>query len=279
MAAAHANGQDWQGLIEHITESEFRNNGRFDAQTGPELAKRFLPLTGAMRGFWEGVTNDSREFLSPEQVANLQKWSDRNRALIDGAEEQMHRWAAGDVDKDGRPFRSAQPPQEDTQTPEQKAAERRQMLLEWARHRAERDLEQMPPEGWGSFIERSAAFFGFSDEQKTHARAIRDKYQNQVKAIMTPQWRTRVLSNRLKQNLIDTSGERESLEPWRYRLGTEYRELTEPVNKLADALRTEVVALATPEQRTAAVATVGQAAAKHGATAEELRTIEAVMKP
>lgn len=96
---------------------------------------------------------------------------------------------------------------------------------------------------------------------------------------MTPQWRTRVLSNRLKQNLIDTSGERESLEPWRYRLGTEYRELTEPVNKLADALRTEVVALATPEQRTAAVATVGQAAAKHGATAEELRTIEAVMKP
>ncbi len=280
MATAHADGAQWQALVEYLLEAELRNNGKFDGQSGPELARRFLPLIRPIRDFWNALSADSRAFMEPAQIEQYEQGMKRELKQVDEAQAQMQRWAAGDVDDGGRPFESPRPrePQQ-IDTPEQKAARQRQRHLKSASIRADFELKQFSTESWEAFVHASASFFGFSGPQIAAGKRLCKGYAAQADAIMTPQWQERFRNNQIKRSLLrGAAPDRDQTAPWMHRLDREYRELTEPVEKLHNSLRWEILGMATDEQRRAGQEKVAALTAKQGLTPDEWQPIEAWLR-
>jgi len=278
MTAARTEGQAWRDLVEFLVEHQLNHGDQFDTQSGPELARRMLPVMDSLRQFGSGLLSDSREILGPGQTADLDRDLERFREHMDYLEQRMKQWQQGDVEENTNPF--APPPgQEQEESAEQKARRDRRRRRLAAEANANRTVQDLAPDHWREFIRSTASFFDFTDPQTSEAEAIREEFAGQARRIMTDDWRAQARSNRIKYRLVDAArGERDCPSSvWKFRLQQEYDDLTRPVRDLADQFRMRVIALATPQQRASAMAKVTSAATEHGAAVEELELIESLI--
>jgi hypothetical protein len=275
---SQAHGKAGREFIEYFIDTAIEHDGprNFDAATGQEFARRFLPVAGPLREYFDAVVRDSREFASPEEAAEVERWFTRLRRAIELTERRMERWAEGNVDEDGNPFQAGDF-EEEPESAEGQARRQQQRRLRHARRRAERDLRDFLPESWPEFIRNSSRAFEFDEEQKKRAEGLRLEYSAKAQAITTAEWRQKIVANRMQSSALSEDGGRERFGPWLFRLDKEFKALIEPLNETGTAFRGAVIALATADQRRAAFENTRAAAARHGVTEKDLATVEAVL--
>lgn len=271
-------GRDMQDFLEFAVQAAFEHDGprNFDSRTGQEFARRFLPVAGPMRDFVDGTIADGREFLSPEEAQDLERAFGRFRHMIDVVEKRMKRWADGSVDDHGNPFR-IDAADRIQRTPEEEAREDRRLQARRTRARSERELREFSPETWPEFIRSCTRYFGFDDKQRGQAEALRVEYAEHVRSGATPEWRSKAVENRIQRAVLAEGARDEPVGPWLFRLDQQFKALTGPVQELDGAFRKAVIALATPEQRRAALEKTTAAARRHGLSEKDMAPVEAVL--
>jgi len=147
--------------------------------------------------------------------------------------------------------------------------EKRNPALENAERFANWQLEQIGPAQWAAFLAGVKYFFKFDEQQSARGRELLEDYRRQAKVVMTDDWNRRVRRNRVQLNLLGWHMRDQPVRPWRHHLERKYEETIKPIKELGRAFRAKVLALATDEQREAALGEVREKAQEHGMTAEE----------
>lgn len=278
MEMARRDGKVMQEFIEFSLEAAFEHDGprNFDVRTGQEFARRFLPVAGPLRNYFDGVIRDSREFLSPDDAADVERWLGRMRRNVDGLEAGMKRWAQGDVDEHGNPFRVDEAANQPEESERERAELERKRKLRRLRSATEQELRRFSPESWPEFIRACILLFGFDEDQQKQAEALRLDYLGRSQAVMNSEWRQKVIANRRQYHLLRQSG-KGTLQPWLFRLDQEFKVAVKPAEDLDGGLRDTVIALARPEQRKAALDKIAAAAGRHGLSEKDLAPIEALL--
>lgn len=278
MELARTHGREMQDFLQFGFEAAFEHNGprNFDAATGQEFARRFLPVSGPLKAYFDGVIRDSRDFLRPPEAADIERWLGRMGKAVDGLEKGMNRWAQGDVDERGNPFRVPEVVEQLERSEEERKELDRKRTMRRMRSRTQRELSELSPDAWPEFVRTCDFYFGFDAGQKKRAEALRLEFLAQAQSVMGGDWRSKVGDNRTRYYLLSES-QGDAVEPWLFRLDQECRTLVRPVEEVNHAFRDAVIALATSEQRQSALARTAEAAARHGLSARELGPIRALL--
>lgn len=278
MELARTHGREMQDFLQFGFEAAFEHNGprNFDAATGQEFARRFLPVSGPLKAYFDGVIRDSRDFLRPPEAADIERWLGRMGKAVDGLEKGMNRWAQGDVDERGNPFRVPEVVEQLERSEEERKGLDRKRTMRRMRSRTQRELSELSPDAWPEFVRTCDSYFGFDAGQKKRAEALRLEFLAQAQSVMSGEWRSKVGDNRTRYYLLSES-QGDAVEPWLFRLDQECRILVRPAEEVNHAFRDAVIALATAEQRQSALARTTEAAARHGLSARELGPIRALL--
>lgn len=248
----------WEGCL----AMTLADDGRFGPETSREFGQRMQPILRVMHGFLDGVAEDSRRVLSPEQYAELERKLRRDYHDLGRLENKMRRWADGG-------FKEGESPQVDHFGPEDgppleaDPMEQTRHHIRWSRRWAEYEVNEIGPAEWARFVANAKSTFEFDDEQTARADAILAEYREKAEAIMTPEWRAAILTNRLRCRAYDFDYN-QSTDPLRWRWDREFRNACEPVNTLGRAFRAAILELATDAQRQAVLADIEARAARHG---------------
>jgi hypothetical protein len=271
MDAANKYGEQGRDFLETFLECNFAR----DKNMTPEMKQRFgqvgSDLVPAMRDLIRDFARDARPLLSDEQWESFKGDLRREFRNVDRAEKNLRRWAEGgatddeglnSLDLDG------------TGDSDEKAGlaagdrPRSTKALRAARRRADAELRDLGFVSWRDFLASTKTFFRFDAAQSAKGEEILAEYRHRAEPIMTPEWRRRVLDNRVKYNLRGAL--KAELRPWLFHIESEYNELVAPVVELGNEFRGKVVALATAEQRQAAIEDVRARAAEHGLVFSDL---------
>lgn len=257
-------GPELRELIEYSVESLLDAKGKpLDKEHGEEFAQRAKDLLPVMRDFFKDFARDARPLLADDQWAQLKDRLRRDFKRVDRVDEIMQRWANGGGQEDEDLFAEIGKADEDGLTPQGKQDRKVQADLRRARRRADRDMEKLSPRRWDAFLQSTAEFFSFDQQQREKGQAVLTEYVAQAEQIMNPAWRERCRQNRVKYGMRWTVG-KEATSPWVFHLESEYSEMMAPLIELESKFHEEVRALATPGQKEAAADKLRQRAAEHG---------------
>lgn len=270
MESAHTQGRQWLDLFNGIVEAEMTRGHRYDAETGVEFARRYLAVSDDMRRLINSTVEDWRDILTPDQLRLAEKSGQRLTREIDGIEKRMRRWEKGDIGEDRDPFATEPAPAKTEQERKQEELESRRLNAE---EKTNRILEDLSAERWKSFIMLTAEFYGFTGEQKQQAEQIRVEQTDRVQQIMTDDWKAKLKRNRMRYSVLPIK----KMAPYKFRLDEEFREMKEPIQRIADEFRDKVIGLATDKQRRDALAKVETAAKRHGIQPEEMKVVETLL--
>ncbi|MBN1490051.1 MAG: hypothetical protein JXA69_09050 [Phycisphaerae bacterium] len=260
-------GTDLRDACEGCLAMTLADDGRFGPETSRVFGQRMQPVLRVMHGFLDGVAEDSRRVLSPEQYAELERKLRRDYHDLGRLENKMRRWADGG-------FKEGESPQVDHFGPEDgppleaDPMEQTRHHIRWSRRWAEYEVNEIGPAGWARFVVNAKRTFEFDDEQAARADAILAEYREKAEAIMTPEWRAAMLTNRLRRRAYDFDYNQPT-DPLRWRWDREYRNACEPVNTLGRALRKAILELPTDAQRQAVMTDLERRAARHGWATEQ----------
>jgi hypothetical protein len=256
MQTAHAHEADGQAFFEYALESLFRTQGSFDPQSGQKWAELNLPLIPALRQLCTNIAEDIRPMIPPKQ---LPKFMGAMLALstgIDAYEQKMTRWASGDIAQGEDPFRDRRPQEDADESGENR-------IVRYARERA----ENTHIHSWDQIVEQTIAYYALDERQQTTAHSILEEIKQRGKAVMTDEWRAKLLFNRMQVELaFRLPGRRMQMwrSPWRWKYDLEYRELMKPIENLTKELRRRLEEIPTQTQREAAAARMRDALSEYG---------------
>lgn len=262
MDAANKYGEQGRDFIETFLECTFAR----DRYMTPEMKQRFgevgSDLVPAMRDLIRDFARDARPLLSDSQWEVFKESLKREFRNVDRAEKNLRRWAEGGaaddegldaLDFDGTADDSGLGPGDQP---------RSTRALRAARRRAESEVRELGVNSWRDFLANTRSFLKFDAAQSAKGEELLAEYRHRSGPIMTPQWRQRVLDNRVKYNLRGVL--KADLRPWLFHLEREYNELVAPLAELGNEFRGRVIALAMPDQRRSAINEVRERAAEHG---------------
>ena len=252
MRLAHANGKALRDSIERGLALLLETDGRFSPETGRAFAELAQPMLPIAREVLNGVADDARPILTPDQLGQLQAKLRRESRELDRFENKMKRWAAGGV-KEKEDVDDFEP--EDGPEPEREQNDPSRDRMRSAQRWAQWHLKRVGPSEWERYVTAIKHLFAFDDEQSAEADRLLGEYRRRAEVVMTAGWKARFLQNRTRRRLhhyLDRDDVPTA--PWRYRLDLEYEKLVEPVEELGRKLREEVFSLTTDEQRRAAMA-------------------------
>lgn len=273
MNLARGCSPDVRDGIEYLIETMIEHDGNIK-NLGPdqarELAQKVLPLVRKGREWLDSSVEAAEPFLDDQQLRRLQDHAARMGGRVDRLQGRLTDWANGQY-KEGEPDpfdeldREELPPD----TPQESNLQRRtRQIAEW-------QVSQQPRWEWARFVKRVATTFKFTKEQRERAEAILSDYRQKAQTIMTPEWKERVLRNRMLYQVQYELQPDVPRGPWLFHLEHEYEEAKRPLDRLTDGLMADVLALVTPEQRAAVLADLRAIAEQHGHVWDEL-DVEAV---
>lgn len=245
-----------------VLESERTHRG---LNASPEVAKPLgqdlLPLLPHARELVRKVGQDVRPMMSMKQQLRLAADLMAAKTVLDGFEETMKRWAAGDVRPGDDPF-------------DDDGHERVQLNAEGVSEQVRQAREQSANEdrlnrlqsAWEQYVNNAAEFYGFDEAQRATADSI-------VRETVT---RAAAAVGDSEQQALE-AGHRFWLRFWR-ELGPEFRgeqpvlylllrrsgKMHEPFNKLTDELKQRVDRIARQDQLRAAEQRMNERLAKSG---------------
>jgi hypothetical protein len=263
MDIARSHALEGQQFWEYAIESMLSTRGKLTDDMRRGFAERFMPLLPGLHEFRQGVAEDARRILTPEQFDRLEQRLRQRDRQVERLEEQMERWSQGLAEEDERPvdILSDRPAEEDGNDGQAQARRNAQRV-------AENRLGQLGPPEWRRLLNAMAAFFQFDADQSAAGKKLLDDYSAQAQVVMTPEWKERVRRNRTLE-FLRWQLDGQPIGPWHFRLEREYQEAIEPLNELGRSFRDEVLGLVTNEQREAALARVRERAAAHGMVLED----------
>jgi len=270
MRFAHQHSRDGRELLEMWLEAQFAQQaGRFTPERKKVFGRRLAEMVPALREFFKDISADARPLLTDAQ---WEKWkedlADELRDLY-RLEADARRWAEGGAEEDEKIEDLGEKKGAKRDTSSGQGERKKIRPIDRARRRARRDVEWLIEDDCGRFLENAARFFKFDERQTARGRRLLADYRAKKKAIQTAQWRTALMRNRVKFYLrwFDPI---EHIGPWEHLLETEYQALLQPWRDLQSEFKSAVIALATPEQRKAALAEVRERALEHGLTQAEV---------
>ena len=264
MKFAHDHAADGHLLLETLLEAQFAEDlNRFShpresgADRRQELGRQLSEMTPALRELFRHVSAQARPVLNDAQWDQWREDLAEELGKLHRLEANARRWAEGnaregerigDLDKD--------PNAEDGTGPQARRSERRQTdPLQRARRNARREVDRALNDDGRDFLNNTREFFGFDESQTAEARQLLAEYQADAEAIKTPEFREALMRNRVKFYLRWYRPVPQP-EVWEHFIDTEYKTLFEPWKELSDRFKSSVIALATIEQREAALAEV-----------------------
>ncbi|GMV96049.1 MAG: hypothetical protein HRF43_19130 [Phycisphaerae bacterium] len=266
MNMARNSGPEIRDGMEFLFESMIVSEGNIEKlgpQRSRELGEKLLPVARMGREWLGGVVDDARPFLTDQQLKMLEEevsWAGRK---AENFEKRLNQWAQGQYQENDNPF-------DELESNEGRPDRARQSEpIRNARRMAEWDMRRLSDWEWSRLFAGLAVLFKFDPQQRARGQAILDAYRRKADAIMTPEWRERVLLNRMLYNTRWQLGNDVPKGPWQHQLEREYKEATRPITDLTDGLVRELLALVTPEQRAAAVESIRAVAEKHGLVLED----------
>ena len=165
---------------------------------------------------------------------------------IDVFEENMKKWAEGDVDPYGNPLEPQDKPIELNENGESKE-------LAAARQRAEGTLNaEKRHEGWEKYVEQAKEFYQFDDTQAATAESVLREMIDRSDSIRADEeWRERAYRNRLWSFMGSRLGLRRHnvIEDI---VSDDFTVLTRPIQDLYMELRVRIDSIPTEAQRRAA---------------------------
>jgi DNA-binding ferritin-like protein len=268
MNVGHTKGAALQNFTEYFFQAMckqemWRND--WPADQAQEFAQQVKPLLPEYRNFLHNILEDSRAVLNEQQLAKFSEEINEAETELEEFKTRMDRWAEGDVREGEHPFETPSEPDENAEPKQPKTEEekRRERILRHARWRVNRVSYEYGPRGWRHFMGLTALHYNFDEQQIGQAEKILEDYKSRYEEIANDQWEETLRKNRIKKHLgtvLDDIPDG----PWRYHLDRAYEQLIEPVKELDAAYRREILAIATPEQRGAAMDELRQEASKHG---------------
>jgi hypothetical protein len=264
MELSDREGEKVRELVETWLESVLTGSNKLTAEMKQRLGQQASDFVPAMRELVKDFARDARPLLTDGQWELFKEDLRQQFQNLERFEKKVQRWADGgaredetldDLDLEGEvtPEGAVQPG---------KGGRPTRALLN-ARRQADSDVQKLMPGSWREFLLSAKAFFLLDDKQMAQGERLLADYRRRAEPIVTPQWRGQVRENRVKYNLRGSLN-REGLGPWIFHLDNAYNELIAPLKELEKEFRDQVIALATPAQRDAAVAKLRQRAAEHG---------------
>lgn len=271
---AHRSGREGADAMEYLIETQMATDGKVTAENAREFSEKMRPFVRAGREFIEGIVEDARPVLSDEQMRELEAEIKRELNKLDRFERRLDNYAEGHVKEGGeKPF-------DELEQEMDEAGRKRDPRMQHARRMAQWDVQRITSWQWSRFLAAAATLFKFDEAQRTKGDSLLAEYRKKADAIQTPEWKARIHRNRtlagLRMHLKDVP-----TGPWLYRLDREYKEATRPLVELTDRFYAEVLAIAAPEQRAAAIEEARALAEQHGlaASAEDLAMLHALVEP
>jgi hypothetical protein len=258
---AHRRSATAQPFFEHLIETMMETGGRLDVERATEFGKRAAPMIPLSREFLQTTADEASRHLPPERLAEFERVVNRLQKRVDAWEKQMARWAEGGMQPGELPMQALESDagsDEPDKSPAVRQAERR---VRW-------QIRRLGTDDWGFWVTMVKSNMTFTEEQAARADAILARYLEESRAILTPEWQRRLRDNRLRHDLLNTIGQ--SGGPYGFRLEQEYEELARPIRELERRFHQEVLSLVTPEQRSAFMARVQEAAGAHGLKVEDV---------
>ena len=275
MEAANRYGEPVRDFLESYIESSLGDGKNMAADAKQRFGQQGADLVPAMRDLIKDFARDTRPLLTDKQWETFKNDLRREFQNLDRMEKKLKRWSAGGARENESPDVLEDMDEEqtnpDANSANPNAPPRATGALRDARRQADSDMRRMGYVGWKEFLMSAKAFFKFDDAQMARGEQLLAEYGRRAETIMTPQWRQKVRENRIKNNLR-RSLNLEGLQPWVFHLESETKELMAPLKELENEFCDQVIALARPEQRDAAVAGLREGAAQHGLQFTELDT-------
>lgn len=260
--------------IEHfyasLMEKEVVGDDGMSPEEAQEFSRRVGPGARIIQEFWEGVLEDARPILDPVQYGELEAEAEKALEMTRLFQEKMDRWARGEVKENERIMEGFD---EDNMEAEESGES---MEYIRAKRSARWNINQLGPETWRRFLNGAAGVFKFDTEQKKIGEEILQEYLAEAKIVMTPEWRSKLLANRVQERLRTLCPE-EPLEPWVFHLEQEYQRMVEPLEELGRDFRWEILSLATDEQRERVVEELRGIGIEHGMSTAELVGVTGIL--
>jgi hypothetical protein len=264
METARTHQELMQQVAEYTLETLMSNdvkNQDFTPESSREFGRRVRRMIPLVKDFVEGTLADFEPVLDAKQSEALREMAENAVAELDKIEARMNRWAEGDYKPDEHPFDNYSTDAEPAVRSDGKPLNPQ---MRQAEEKVNFILLTLEPTTWEPFVNSAAKFFKFDEQQKRQAGQILAEYQAKADEVMTPEWKQRVRENRLKQRFRDSLSREQPVAPWFWHLQYEFDLATKPLGDMGRSLRKEVLALATFEQRRAALSDVRKHATEHG---------------
>lgn len=254
MDFANKNAQLGRDLFEMMTETMIENDGHFPKDAAQQFGKMIQPMLPAFREFFTETGAKVGQKLSVKQ--RLKFAGDMTAATSGLAifESRMKRWQEGKVSDNANPFfdpadnnPGEQPdnePVDPNETQEHRQA--RKNVERWIAWQIDLDKQ------WGGYVDRAIGYYSLNETQQTSAKAILEDCRKRAERLKTPEWRAKLMENRIAQQLSWSMGEEVSQGPFMYKLETEYETLRKPLLDIEKELKRRIEELPTTEQRAAA---------------------------
>ena len=253
MQAAHALDGQGQEFLERLIEEQLvyqkeqGGGGFMPPSFGQEFAKRLVPMMPAIRDVVRGVGQDIRPMLPFKKQLTLARDLMGVNTMLDAFEERMTKWANGEEEALGDPFRTRRP--EDKVKLDENGES---TALKRSRKTAEEQLEKSRFREWKKYVQQAKQFYQFDDAQAATADSILREYLERAQSIIQDQaWRTRVYQNRVWSTMLlqKPNGRNHPLQAI---LLNELIETNAPLRELENQLKARIETIPTHAQRKAA---------------------------
>lgn len=253
MTFAHENEALGQQMFEFMMANMIEYDGRFPREKAQEFGKLAQPFAPRLKELMTQTTAEIGREMTLSQKLKFTADVTGAAAGITVFEERMKRWAKGDVGDGANPFwdpaendpdGASTAPEDPNEHPDHREARRE--VERW-------DLWEMNlDEGWEKYIERAAAFYGFTDAQRTGAEAILKQCRQRADAIRTPEWQARLKEIRIAQHLIRRADDDLDQSVARFLMEEAHQRLRRPLTDLSKEFEKRINDLADSAQRAAA---------------------------
>jgi len=274
MAIAHEHSEQGREFIEFMVETQLATGGRManmsldKKQEFGEQMSQWLPV---LRNLLKDMARDTRPLLSREQWQEAKKGLSSGFKELNRLEDKMRRWAEGgaredeDIDDfEGQALGERKPGSKTGKGDDGKSMST-SVALRRARRRARAELDRLQRGEWKVFLDNASEYFNFKDGQREDGWTLAKHFRKLASDIMTPEWRHRLMENRIKYHLRWDLGEsNQANTPWIYHLERQYNKEVAKLEKLKAKYKRVIITLATDEQRKAAATGLLQRAKKHG---------------
>jgi hypothetical protein len=276
MQFAHEHEAAGRELIEFaITEAlEHKTRSRDEGMEGMPLGlargigTRLLPVMPSIRDATDGVMQDIRPMLSLKQQIRFTGEVTAVNVALDAFDKNMQRWAAGDVDPFGDPFKSGD-------AKFKKDADGQTQTLKRIRGGAEADSRREPGGDWDRYVEQAKQYYQLDESQAAAADSLLRDYKQRAKIAVAPEdeHRAKVYQNSLWCQFATELPGRWWGNPLNILLYERSGKLDAPVEALGEELRGRIDEIPTRAQREAAESRVWATFAEKGLKVDEFGAV------